>query len=288
MLAVIILPFALLTVAFLTGWAGFGVRELVFLVVGHFVAGMGITLGYHRMLAHGAFKAPAPVRAVLLFVAAMALQGGPATWAATHRRHHAVSDKPGDPHSPVEGFWHAHFGWLPKGRLVNKGPAHRQMMQDPVVRFFERTVLYWMVLSIAGPALVAMAIWGPSAFVPVLLWGGFVRAGMVHHTTWAVNSVGHVWGARPLDTPDKSRNNVLLAFFSFGEGWHNNHHAEPRSAFIGHRWYQFDWGKYAIWTMARLGLVRDVVRPQSVQVRKAARMAARTERRARRSGASSS
>lgn len=230
---------------------------------------MGVTLGFHRMLAHGAFHARAGVRFILLALATMSFQGGPATWAATHRRHHARSDRPGDPHSPMEGLWHSHLGWLLKGRLVTRGVVHERLMEDPVVRFIERTQLFWMAFGLVLPGLVAWAVVGTlAAALYGALWGGAVRLFLQHHSTWAVNSIGHAWGTRPYRAPDEARNNLLVAVFSFGEGWHNNHHAFPGSAYIGHRWYQFDLGKQLIRVLAWLRLVTKVNVPDSEERRR--------------------
>jgi stearoyl-CoA desaturase (Delta-9 desaturase) len=223
---------------------------------------MGISLGYHRMLTHGAFQAKAPVRFALLFAAIQSLQGGPATWAATHRRHHALADREGDPHSPLEGLWHSHFGWLWKGNLVSRGRAYDKLMQDPIVRFFERTQLLWFGLTFVIPGFIALAITGSwAAFGSGVLWGGAVRVFLVHHVTWSVNSVCHAFGTRPYKSPDLARNNAMFGLLSFGESWHNNHHAFPSSAYLGHRWYQFDPGRYVLAVLRRLRLVDRVVIP---------------------------
>ncbi len=258
-----IIPFALTIFAIVQLWGSHVTwLDLGLLFILQATAGIGITLGFHRLLAHGAYKASAPVRFVLLLMGVTALQGGPAAWAATHRRHHARADQPGDPHSPLEGFWHAHFGWLPKGNLVHKGPAHAKLMQDPVVAFLERTQLLWIVLSFIVPGAIAFAVMGTwGAFWQAVLWGGVVRVFLVHHVTWSINSVCHTWGTRPYASPDVARNNAIFGVLGFGEGWHNNHHAFPKSAYLGHRWYQFDIGRYILVVLRALGLVRDVKVP---------------------------
>jgi stearoyl-CoA desaturase (delta-9 desaturase) len=278
-LTVALVPVGLLGLAVYTFWgANLTWWHLGVLLGGQTIAGIGISLGYHRMLAHGAFKASAPVRAVLLGMAITALQGGPASWAATHRRHHARADREGDPHSPLEGFWHAHFGWMVKGRFVESGPAHAKLMQDPIVRFYERTQGLWYIATFAVPGLIVGAAlggwtgfsWG--GFWTGVLWGGVVRVMLVHHVTWSINSVCHVLGTRPYDSPDVARNNGLFGWIGWGEGWHNNHHAFPNSAYLGHRWWQVDVGKYVLLILRPLRLVRDVHVPS------------RAERAARRAG----
>ncbi len=261
------IPFALtiLAIALLWGshvtWLDLGM--LIFLQA---VAGVGISLGYHRMTAHGAFKARAPVRALLYSMAAMSVEGGPASWAATHRRHHALSDKPGDPHSPLDGLWHSHFGWLAKGNLVHSGPGHDRLMRDPVVRFFEKTQLFWIISSLVVPGLVGLAVFGTwGHFWQSLLWGGVVRVFLVHHITWSINSICHIIGTRPYNSPDVARNNAFFGIFGFGEGWHNNHHAFPDSAYIGLRWYQVDLGRYVLFFLKPLRLVTDLRVPTKQQ-----------------------
>ncbi len=267
-----------------TGWAivsFWGVHvtwlDIALLLGFQTIAGLGITVGFHRMLAHGALKAKAPVRFLILLAAVTSFQGGPASWAATHRRHHALSDKEGDPHSPLDGLWHAHFGWLPKGRLVHSGPAFDKMMRDPVVAFLERTQLVWMLGSVLAPGAIALAITGSwIAAAQGLVWGAGVRIFLVHHITWSINSICHTWGTRPYKSPDLARNNAIFGFLGWGEGWHNNHHAFPNSAYIGHRWYQFDAGKLLIKGLAALRLVSHVHVPTKQE--RQARLA-RTEKR---------
>ncbi len=256
----VVIPFFLTGLAIAAAWQQHVTGLDLALLFGMWVIiAMGVTLGFHRMLAHGAFHARAPVRFVLLALATMSFQGGPATWAATHRRHHARADRPGDPHSPVEGLWTAHLGWLLKGRLVTRGVVHERLMRDPVVRFLERTQVFWMIFGLILPGILAWAITGSLvAGLYGSLWGGAVRVFLAHHTTWSVNSIGHAWGTRPYKAPDEARNNVLVALVSFGEGWHNNHHAFPSSAYIGHRWYQFDLGKQVIRILAWMRLVTRV------------------------------
>ncbi len=250
--------------------------DLAILVGFHIIGGLGISLGYHRFVAHGAFKTRGPAKALLVWAGIQALQGGPASWAATHRRHHALSDQEGDPHSPLEGLWHAHLGWLWKGNLVHDGPAYERLMRDPVIRFFEKTQGLWYVLTFVLPGLVAAAIVGSglvagSAFIAFwqgVLWGGFVRVFLMHHITWSINSICHTWGTRPYKSPDVARNNVIFGLLGYGEGWHNNHHAFPNSAYLGHRWYQVDLGKYVLWMMRPFGLVYDLVVPSRDERRK--------------------
>lgn len=268
-------PLALTLFAIVRLW-GLHVSWLdVSLLLGfHLLGGLGITLGYHRMTTHGAFKARRPMQAILLWMGVNAMQGGPASWAATHRRHHSLADKPGDPHSPLDGLWHAHMGWLWKGNLVHSGPAYDRLMRDPMIRFFEKTQFFWYAMTFVMPGLLALAIvgtWG--AFWQGALWGGAVRVFLMHHTTWSINSICHTWGTRPYESPDVARNNGIFGLMGFGEGWHNNHHAFPDSAYLGHRWWQVDIGKYALWMLRPLKLVYDLRIPD-----KPARLAKRATR----------
>ncbi len=255
-----IVPFGLTLFAIWQFW-GMHVSWLdIGLLLGfHILGGLGITLGYHRMLTHGAFKARGPVKAVLLWAGVNALQGGPASWASTHRRHHALADQPGDPHSPLEGLWHAHWGWMFKGNLVQGGPAYERLMRDPVVRFFEKTQLLWYIMTFLMPGLIAFAVVGTlGAALQGVLWGGAVRVFLMHHITWSINSICHAWGTRPYQSPDVARNNGIFGWIGYGEGWHNNHHAFPDSAYLGHRWWQFDLGKYVLFLMRPFRLVYDL------------------------------
>lgn len=228
------------------------------------ITGLGISLGYHRFLAHKSFKARAPVRLGLLIAAVMSLEGRPSEWAATHIRHHAKSDQKGeDPHSPVEGFVHAHMGWLVNDRIVRKGPVVDELRRDPVVRFVDATWTLWLGLGLFLPALIAGLV--TQSWLGALqgfVWGTAVRIFVVHHLTWAVNSVGHILGTRPHATKDRSRNLGLLALLTWGEGWHNNHHAYPRSPFIGLRWWQVDIGGYVLRILRAFGLVSDLWSPR--------------------------
>jgi stearoyl-CoA desaturase (Delta-9 desaturase) len=246
--------------------------DLALFIGGWMILGLGISLGYHRMLTHKAFKARAPVRAVLLAIGSMAWQGPAADWAATHTRHHARADREGDPHSPVEGLFHAHMGWLVSDRFVRSGKVYDQLMADPVTRWVSKMFLPLALLGFIIPAaiggLVTGTWWG--AFTG-FLWGGLVRTFIGHHLTWSVNSIAHTFGTRPFTTTDQARNNPFLAPFSFGEGWHNNHHAFPKSAFLGLRWWQVDPGRWIIKILAKLRLIYDVWVPPPEELEKRSR-----------------
>ena len=234
--------------------------DLILLAVMYSVVALGVTVGYHRMLTHRSFRPHPVVKFLLLVFGSMALEGDALQWASTHTKHHASSDKEGDPHSPTEGFFHAHLGWIFKDREADPQVYGRHLMSDPIVMFVSRTSLVWVMLSLLIPFAVGGLIGGWSGAWTGLLWGGLVRIFLTHHVTWSVNSVCHTFGKREFVTTDESRNEWVVGLLAFGEGWHNNHHAFPRSAFHGLHWWQFDLSGYVIWTLERLGLVHDVYR----------------------------
>jgi stearoyl-CoA desaturase (delta-9 desaturase) len=213
---------------------------------------MGMSVGYHRYLTHRSFKTYPAVKALLLVLGSMALQGHPILWVANHRKHHALSDRDGDIHSPVDGFFHAHLGWMMKGYAADHRIYARDLHQDPLVVWISRQYVLWALLTLAIPLMLG----GWSG----LLWGGFVRVFLVHHVTFSVASICHTFGTRPYRTRDRSGNVWLMGVLALGEGWHNNHHAFPRSAVHGLEWWQFDLSGLAIRLMERLGLVWDVQR----------------------------
>ena len=254
-LLIVIVPLLATALAIVLLWEhAVHLPELLLLAAFYTLTTIGITVGYHRMLSHRSFRAYPTVRFILLVFGSMALQGNSVEWAATHIKHHALADREGDPHSPLEGFFHAHVGWLFGGGLNDADPDTYcpHLLKDPVVTFVGRTYWLWAALGLLVPSLIAG--W------PGLLWGGLVRMALQHHITWSVNSVCHIFGRREFATNDQSRNEWIVGLLAFGEGWHNNHHAFPRSAFHGLHWWQFDLSAYFIWMLERLGLVHDVYR----------------------------
>jgi len=226
--------------------------DITLLLSMYAITAMGVTVGFHRMLTHRSFRPHPVIKFLLLVFGSMSLEGPALQWAATHTKHHAQADREGDPHSPLEGFFHAHIGWMFKEREADPAIYARHLIADPMVVFVSRTFFVWVGLSLLIPFLLG----GWSG----LLWGGLVRICLTHHVTWSVNSVCHIFGKREFETNDQSHNEWVVGLLAFGEGWHNNHHAFPRSAFHGLHWWQVDISSYIIWTLERVGLVKDVYR----------------------------
>ncbi|MGH9942645.1 MAG: acyl-CoA desaturase [Pyrinomonadaceae bacterium] len=218
-----------------------------------------IGIGYHRLLTHRGFKCRPWLRRALAWTGAAAVQGGPARWAAIHRRHHQQTDQPGDPHTPLKGFLHAHVGWIMRVD-AEEGSDYRELVpdvsgQDAWMRLLDHRVFWLLPWVLTALFCYAVAGWRG------VLWGAVIRTLTLWHLTWCINSVCHVWGTRPNATRDESRNVWWLGLLTLGEGWHNNHHARPAAAMHGWRWYEVDFSGYAIRLLARLGIVWNVVRP---------------------------
>ncbi len=220
---------------------------------------LGVTLCFHRLLTHRSFQVPKWLEYALTLCGSLALQGGPMKWVATHRVHHAFSDRPQDPHSPTRGFWWAHILWL---FAYDEVLDHRtkylryvpELARDPVHRFLNNTHVFHTF--ILGGLLYA---WGG---LPFVVWGIFLRTAFVYHCTWLVNSAAHLWGYKTYDTNEGSTNNWWVALISYGEGWHNNHHAYLYSAAHGLRWWEFDITYAVIRVLAALRLVTRIRLPQ--------------------------
>jgi stearoyl-CoA desaturase (delta-9 desaturase) len=260
-----------------------GPLELGLMVGLYVITCLGVTLGYHRMLTHRAFDASRAFRAVVAVIGSMAVEGSVITWVADHRKHHAFTDREGDPHSPhlagpgfwgaVKGLWHAHVGWL-----FETVP---DLVRDRALRIIDRLFGLWVALSFAIPFAVGWVVGGGlGAALSSLLWGGFVRVFLLHHVTWSINSICHFFGRKRFDVADESRNVFWLAPFSMGESWHHNHHAFPTSAFHGLRWWErlADPTGLVIALLEKLGLVWNVVRI-SPERQRARLLAARAQRR---------
>jgi len=216
---------------------------------------LGIGIGFHRLLTHRGFKTPKFVEYFLTFCGTLALQGGPIYWITTHRLHHAFTDAPGDPHSPRDGAWWSHIGWMIRGTAQTHDEETRRryapdLMNDRFHSFLNK--VWWVPIIILAILLLAFGGW------TMLLWCVFLRVTMQFHFTWLVNSATHMWGSRRYETRDDSTNNWWVALLTFGEGWHNNHHAHPRAACHGVAWYEIDTNWWTIRTMKMLGLAKSI------------------------------
>ncbi len=234
--------------------------------------GMGVTTGYHRLLAHRSFKTNRVVQFILAFAGSLAVQGGPLWWVAHHRSHHAETDTEEDIHSPVtRGMWAAHMGWMMTDEAFNeKGTNSRDLHKFPEIKMLQRHYVWLIVFQIA--ALYGVGAWLASAYpglgtsgAQLVVWGFFVSTVFTWHVTFMVNSVCHRWGGRPYDTGDASTNNVFIGFLGFGEGWHNNHHFYPNSARHGLRWWQLDVTYMLIKVLSWVGLASDLKLPKELR-----------------------
>jgi stearoyl-CoA desaturase (delta-9 desaturase) len=249
-------------------------RDIAIFLAMYVPLGLGITVGFHRHLTHRSFKTHRWLRGLLAVLGSAAIEGPVISWVADHRKHHAFSDEEGDPHSPhvdhggglrgaLRGLFHAHMGWL----FVHTQRGSRErfapdLLEDPVVGFVDRTFVLWVTLGLLVPFALGWLIGGTLfAAATGLLWGGLVRVFVLHHFTYSINSLCHVFGRRDYETGDESRNLALIAIPTLGEAWHNNHHAFPTSAVHGLGRWQPDVSAAVIWLLEKLGLVWDVVRP---------------------------
>ncbi len=256
-------PLALLHVGAVAAFFVFQWQALIVAVLLYWMAiGWGIGMGYHRLLTHRSYEAPKLFEYFLAICGTLTLQGGPIAWVGTHRIHHQHSDKDADPHSPHEGGWWAHVGWIIAGEgNYNNAKQRRVLRYAPDLardRFYVVLDKYHYVpLIVLG--LILLAAGG----IPMMLWGLCVRVVVGLHATWLVNSAAHMWGRRRFSTSDDSRNNWWVALLTFGEGWHNNHHAYPTSARHGLRWYEIDLTWMQIWFLQLLGLVKSAKVPKA-------------------------
>jgi stearoyl-CoA desaturase (Delta-9 desaturase) len=258
-LAVVVVPLVGVVLAMRMLWQRAVAWDDVALMIGLYIPiSLGVTIGFHRYLTHRGFRTVAPLKAALLILGSMSIEGPAIVWAANHRKHHAFSDQAGDPHSPTEGFLHAHIGWLFTGQDADQLVYARDLRDDRMVMAISKLFPLWVVLTLAIP----FAIGGWHG----LIWGGLVRVFLTHHVTWSVNSVCHTFGSRPFATRDGSRNQWTVGLLALGEGWHNNHHAFPRSAMHGLRWWQFDLSGITIRLLERMRLAWDVQRVSASDV----------------------
>ncbi len=265
----VVIPFAAILIAPILLWGnGFGWSDLAAFVVMYLITGFGVTVGFHRLLTHRAFASPTLVERAFAVAGSMAVEGPVISWVADHRKHHAHSDVEGDPHSPhlssspLRGLWHAHVGWLWRTNgMARRRKYAKDLMEDPSMRRIDRAFPALVGLSLLLPALIGFAIDGTvGAALTALIWGGLVRIFFIHHVTWSVNSICHVFGKRRFEVDDESSNVAWLALPSLGESWHHNHHAFPRSASHGLRSTELDPSAWLIGGLERVGLATNVVR----------------------------
>jgi len=252
---------------FTFSWSGLGICLGLYLLVG-----IGVTMGYHRLLTHRSFYTPKPVEYALTALGTLANQGGPMQWVAVHRVHHKHSDAEGDPHSPRDGVWWAHMlWWMPREPELDDSKHYvryvRDLARDPVHRLFQR---YHIVLALVlAVVLVVVGQLWLGLGLSWLIWGMCVRTSLLYHATWLVNSAAHIWGYRTYPTRDRSTNLWWVALVSLGEGWHNNHHAFPRSAKHGLRWWEIDFTYWMIRLLGLFGLAKRIYVPAK-ELRRAA------------------
>ena len=279
LVAVVIPPLGVLSAAGILWGVAFSWLDLILLVSFYVVCAFGTTIGFHRLFTHRGFETYAPVRAAFAVLGCMTMQGPLTQWVTDHRRHHAMSDQPGDPHSPhvghgeglvatVRGFVHAHVGWLFTQKGMERGRDYgKDLYEDRLLVWIDRLYIVWVALTLALPFLLGYWLGGSwERGVQAFVWAGLVRIFLYQHATFAVNSVCHMWGRRHFRSRDEARNNWVVALLVFGEGWHNNHHAFPASARHGLRRFQLDPSWWVIRALERLGLAWNVKVPSPVQL----------------------
>lgn len=276
----VIVPMLALVAAVPLAWGwGLSWTDIALATAFYLLSGFGVTVGFHRYFTHRSFTARRGLRSGLAIAGSLALQGDVITWVADHRRHHAYADREGDPHSPwlfgtgpaalAKGFWHAHMGWLFSRDRTNADRFAPDLLTDRDITRIARLFPLWTTLSLLAPALlgglISMSLWGA---VTAFFWAGLVRAAVLHHVTWSINSICHMIGERPFAARDKSANFWPLAVLSFGESWHNMHHADPTAARHGVLRGQLDTSARLIWIFEKLGWAHDVRWPKPERLAK--------------------
>ncbi|MEV7227843.1 acyl-CoA desaturase [Polymorphospora sp. NPDC051019] len=276
----VIIPFLALIAAVPVAWGGWlSWTDVAIGLVWYLVAGLGITVGFHRYLTHGSFKAKRWLRITLAVAGSLAVEGNVTQWVADHRRHHAFSDVEGDPHSPwrfgtsvwglTKGLFHAHVGWLFHRELSNRARFAPDLLADKDIRRVDRLFPVLVIISALAPALIGgLVTWSWQGALTAFFWAGLVRIALLHHVTWSINSVCHVYGERPFEVRqgDRASNFWPLAIVSFGESWHNLHHADPTSARHGVLRGQVDISARVIWLFEKLGAASDVRWPKQERI----------------------
>lgn len=283
LLVAIITPIFGLVAAIISVWGwGFRWSDLALLGVMYLLTVIGITVGFHRLFTHRAFETNRVVEVVLAVLGSMAVQGSLMQWVALHRRHHQHSDHAEDPHSPhhqgtgvggvVRGLWHAHVGWMFEPNPPNLQRYVKDISQSDALRKASALFPLWVLVGLLIPAALGWVLVGtPSGALTGFIWGGLVRILLVHHVTWSINSVCHVWGRQPYNSQDESRDNTLFGIVGLGEGWHNTHHAFPTSARHGLKWWQIDVSYWVIRGLELFGMAWNVKLPTPVAIEQRSR-----------------
>ena len=278
LVAVVVPPLGLLSAMGLLWGVAFHPVDLILLVALYVVCAFGTTIGFHRYFTHRGFTAHPSVKAALAILGCMTMQGPLIQWVTDHRKHHALSDQPGDPHSPHghgegalgawRGFVHAHVGWLFTNLGLEPGRAYgKDLYEDRMIRWIDRLYVVWVALTLGIPFGIGYLVGGTwERGVEAMVWGGLLRIFLYQHATFAVNSICHMFGRQDFRSRDEARNNWLVALLVFGEGWHNNHHAFPASARHGLLRRQIDVSWWVIRGLEKLGLVWDVRIPDGRQL----------------------
>jgi stearoyl-CoA desaturase (Delta-9 desaturase) len=270
----VIVPFLAVIAAIPVAWGwGMGWHDVVLAVVFYAVSGLGVTVGFHRHFTHGAFRAKRPLRIALAVAGTLAIEGPVIRWVADHRRHHAFSDREGDPHSPwrygesipalAKGLFFAHMGWLFDVEQTNQRRYAPDLLKDRAVSRVSALFPLWVAVSVGLPPLLGgLLTWSWQGAVTAFFWGSLVRVALLHHVTWSINSICHTIGEHPFKSRDRSGNVWWLALLSFGESWHNLHHADPTCARHGVLRGQIDASARTIWLFERLGWATNVRWPE--------------------------
>src|SRR3954447_17879734 len=275
----VVLPFAGFIAALFLLWGGaVSGLDLAILAVMYVLVGFGVTIGFHRLFTHRSFEAKPWLPATLAILGSMSVQGAVIHWVADHRKHHTFTDEEGDPHSPhthgapgwrgvLSGLWHSHMGWLFDGERSSARRFAPDLRKDPLMRKIDSLFPVWALLGLAIPFVLGFALSGgdPVAGLTAFVWAGLVRVFLLHHATWSVNSICHMYGSRPFSTKDESRNNWAVALVSLGEGWHHSPHAFPTSARHGLQRLQFDPSYGLIRRLEKLGWTTNDKPPKPKQ-----------------------
>jgi stearoyl-CoA desaturase (delta-9 desaturase) len=276
----VIVPFLAFLAAVPVAWGwGMGWTDVILFVAFYYLSGLGITIGYHRLFTHSSFKANRPLRIAVAIAGSMAIEGPVIRWVADHRRHHAYSDRDGDPHSPwrygestgalMKGLVWAHLGWMFDDMHTNREKYAPDLMRDRDIRFVDALFPVWLLLSmLLPPAIAGLIHMSWSAALSAFFWASLVRIFLLHHVTWSINSICHTIGERPFASRDKSANFWPLAILSFGESWHNMHHADPTAARHGVLKGQLDTSARIIWFFEKFGWATDVRWPKPERLAK--------------------